>query len=104
MTYDRRKEDISRILIAAAGNGKVITHTELGTALGGPARGPWKAVLDEISREEAGAGRPDITYMVVKVSTGYPGQIEFEHADPPTAKQKELSDRIQAEVFKYYGA
>jgi hypothetical protein len=66
-----RKEDILRLLAV-----KEITHTHLGAALGLPAQGPWNTVLDQFGRDETQAGRPDITYMVVKVSTGYPGQIE----------------------------
>jgi len=37
--------------------------------------GPWKPILDEISREERGSGRPDLTYLVIGKRSGLPGQM-----------------------------
>ena len=34
------------------------------------AYGPWKNVLDEISREETRNGRPDITFVLRSKTTG----------------------------------
>ena len=73
-----------------------------GAALGIPTRGPWKPVLDMISLEETAVNRPDITYVVVKASTGYPGQIGFKAANPPSDEQKALSDSVQRTVFDFY--
>jgi hypothetical protein len=51
-------------------------------------RGPRKAVLDEISRDETRSGRPDITFVLRSHATGYPSQIGFKSSKPPSDKQK----------------
>ena len=67
-----------------------------------PARGPWKPVLDEIAREETASGRPDITFLVINKQTGFPGQIGFKPAKPPTREQRQIADDAIAKVFAYY--
>jgi hypothetical protein len=100
--YEDRIGDIRRVLIEQARARTKITYGKLGLALGIPARGPWKAVLDELSHAEKAAGRPDITYLVVKASTGYPGQIGFKLADPLSDEQRILADATINEVREYY--
>ena len=100
--YENRKQDILRVLRKAARNGKKITYGELGQTLGIPGRGPWKGVLDEISREEVEANRPDVTFMVVLARTGYPGQIGGAPANPPSDAQKTVADKIIKEVLAFY--
>src|SRR6476620_4860500 len=56
-----------------------------------PVQGPWKSVLDAISREETNQGLPDITFVLVNKSTGYPSQIAFSQSRNPTSEQKESS-------------
>ena len=96
------KDAIARILIGRAKQRRTIYYSELGAALGIPAQGPWKPILDEISREEMSAGRPDITYLVVSKTTNLPGQIGFTAAKPPSAEQiKRAVEMIEA-VFEHY--
>jgi hypothetical protein len=100
--YAERKEEIRAILLDRARAGRTIYYSELGKLLGIPARGPWKAILDEISREERGNGRPDFTYLVVSRTSGLPGQIEFEAAKPPSPGQRQKADEVLEKVFEYY--
>src|ERR1043166_1859088 len=67
---------------------KTVTYSEFGARVGIPARGPWKEILDLIAREEVSQGLPDITFLVVNKGTGYPSQIGFTDAKPPSADQK----------------
>jgi hypothetical protein len=64
------------------------TYAAFAPRVGMPVQGPWKGVLDAISREETGQGRPDITFVLVNQRTGYPSQIGFSRSKPPTDKQK----------------
>jgi hypothetical protein len=101
--YAAQKESIRSELVRLAKAGRTITYGELGQILGIPARGPWKPVLDEISREETARQRPDITYLVVAKTSGLPGQIKFEAAKPPTLEQRAIADQIIRNVFDWYG-
>ena len=66
------------------------------------ARGPWKKVLDEISREETEKGLPDITFLLKRKSTGYPGQIDFKKAETPDIQQKlRAREKLQEVIDKY---
>jgi hypothetical protein len=76
------------ITLAKARPLKTITYGEFGVRVGIPARGPWKRILDLIAKEELARGLPDITFLVVNKGTGYPSQIGFKDARPPTAAQK----------------
>jgi hypothetical protein len=67
----------------------LLTYGEFGEHVGIPARGPWKGILDLIAREETAEDRPDITFLVINKRTGYPGQIDFAKAVPPTDSQKQ---------------
>ena len=98
--YAARKDEIHAVLLQRAKAGLTISYSELGQLLGIPVRGPWKPILDGISREER--GRPDLTYLVISRTTGLPGQIEFELAKPPTPAQRRKASEVQDAVFRHY--
>ncbi len=100
--YEHRKDDILRVLVERAREGNTITYKVLGIVLGIPPRGPWKPILDALSLEETKAGRPDITYLVVRARTGYPGQIDFMRAEPLSNEQKASADNKIQDVRDYY--
>lgn len=101
-TYGDRKEKIRAILLQHAREGRTIYYKELGSLVRIPTAGPWKPVLDEISREERSKNLPDITYLVVSKKSGFPGQIEFNPAIPATADQKLKAKDVIAGVFSHY--
>jgi hypothetical protein len=98
-----RIEDIRLSLVNVARQRQTITYATLAGKLGMKSpQGPWKAVLDELSKRETADGRPDITYILVRKGTGYPGQIEFKSANPPSEHQKVVADKIKHDVWEYY--
>ena len=100
--YANKKDEIREVLLQRARAGLTIYYSELGELLKISPLG--KPILDEISREERGRGRPDLTYLVVSKRSGLPGQIEFEPAKPPTPAQREKVREVQKKVFKYHQA
>jgi hypothetical protein len=70
--------------------------------VGIPRQGPWKPVLDVISKEETARGEPDITFLVINKQYECSGQIGFTSARPPTATQREQAYRTMQEVFARY--
>ncbi|MER8917692.1 hypothetical protein NKI32_28240 [Mesorhizobium sp. M0761] len=97
--YADQKEAVRAVLKHCAMQRLTIRYGVLGKAVGIPAQGPWKPVLDQISSEET----PDITFLVVN-KDGLPSQIDFKQANPPTEEQKEMAaDMIEA-VFAHYDA
>src|ERR1700758_5138829 len=74
-----------------------------GASVGKPARWPlWKQVLDEISLETPKED-PDITFLVLNASTGWPGQIGFSPTDAkPTPAQKAHAQTELDRVFRRY--
>jgi hypothetical protein len=102
IAYIDRKDAIRADLILCAQEGRTIFYNELGRRLDIPARGPWKGVLDEIAREEVQKGLPDITFLVISMKTGLPGQIGFKPANPPTPQQRQMADDTIQKVFAYY--
>jgi hypothetical protein len=66
-------------------------------------RGPGKGVLDEISREETRNNRPDITFVLRSRVTGYPSQIGFKPAKPPTEEQKKVARAEAQRIINAYG-
>lgn len=100
--YLDRKDAIITVLSRCARQRRTIFYGELGTEVDVPARGPWKAVLDEIAREETANGRPDITFLVINKQTGFPGQIGFKPAKPPTPEQRRIADDVIEKVFAHY--
>jgi len=100
--YLDRKDKIRNELLKLARAGKTCFYGEFGLRVDIPAQGPWKPVLDVISKEETAAGRPDITFLLINKRTGLPGQIGFKRAQKPTPDQRKLAhDKLQ-EVFDHY--
>jgi hypothetical protein len=63
----------------------------------------WKRALDEISDDETRKDLPDITFLVLNASTGWPSQIGFESTDnKPTPEQKRKARTELDKVFQYY--
>jgi hypothetical protein len=100
--YGDRKVAIRHAAIEVARQRRTITYSALGRQLNIPARGPWKAVLDEIGHEERAAGRPDVACLVVTVKTGYPSWIDREPAPSPTPEQKRRAEAGFARVWDFY--
>ena len=67
------------------------TYAAFAPRVGMPVRGPWKDVLDAISRSETRQGRPDITFVLVNKRTGFPSQIGF-------AQSKRLTPSLIAQA------
>ena len=61
-----------------------------------------RCLLDLIAREEIEARRPDITFLVINSKTGYPSQIGFEPAKPPTEAQKNIVQEEWRKIDAYY--
>ena len=97
--YVDRKMAILAELEKRARAGKTIYYSELGAKVGIPAQGPWKPVLDQITRE---VGDPDITYLVINKTYRLPGQIGFTRAKPPTQEQRDKAALTIAAVFAKY--
>jgi hypothetical protein len=67
-----------------------------------PPPGWWKKVLDEISDEEQKQGLPDITFLLKRKDTGYPGQIGLKKAEVPSLAQKAMArDELQKIINQY---
>jgi hypothetical protein len=81
---------------------KKLDYEKFGALVGIPTKGQWNPILDKISLKERTAGRPDITYLVVRKRTSYPIQIEFEPSTTPSAAQKAVADEVFKEIFAYY--
>jgi hypothetical protein len=97
-----RKRLIRITLLKHAMEKRAIHYGELCHAVGMPAQGPWKDILDAIAKEETSQGQPDFTYLVISRQTGLPGQIGFEPAKPPTPAQRKMADDEIQKVFAYY--
>ena len=100
--YIDRKAAIIAVLSQCARQGQTIFYGELGQRVDVPVRGPWKPVLDDIARDETANGRPDITFLVINKQTGFPGQIGFKPAKPPTREQRQIADDAIAKIFAHY--
>jgi hypothetical protein len=66
------------------------------------ARGPRKEVLDLISRVETRKRRPDVTYVLRNRKWGYPSQIGFMSAKPPSKRQKARAKLEADRIIKAY--
>jgi hypothetical protein len=78
------------------------TYGDFGPRVGIPARGPWKKVLDLISAEEVKRGLPDVTFLLLNKTTGYPDKIGFVEAKPPSAAQRaKARTEVQKIIDKY---
>jgi hypothetical protein len=100
--YEDREDEIRLALVKMAKGRKKLDYEKFGALVGIPTAGPWNPILDKISLKERAAGRPDITYLVVRKRTGYPIQIEFEPSITPSAAQKVLAEEVFKEIFAYY--
>jgi hypothetical protein len=100
--YEDREDDIRLALVKMAKGRKKLDYEKFGALVGIPAAGPWNPILDRISLKERAAGRPDLTYLVVRKRTGYPVQIEFTPATKPSAAQRSIADEVFKEIFAYY--
>ena len=97
-----RKEAIRAELQNLARQGQTIYFSELGKKFGIPRQGPWRPVLDEISREEIAKGLPDLTFLVIAKNSGLPGQIAFKTPLPASPEQRKLGNAMIEKVFSYY--
>ena len=78
------------------------SYGTFGPRVGMPARGPWKKILDLISEEDTKQGLPDVTFLLINKGTGYPGQIGFVNAKPPSAAQMAKARvEVQKIIDKY---
>jgi hypothetical protein len=102
ISYLDRKEAIREELKRVAKAGRTITYSELGRRVGIPPMGPWKPILDTISKEQSARRCPDITFVVINQRTGLPGQIGFKPATKPTPEQMKLAREKLQEVFSKY--
>lgn len=102
IVYGERKAAIRAVLEACARKCRTISYRELGHAVGIPVEGPWKPVLDQISREEVANSLPDITYLVVS-RDGLPSQIGFDPAKPPSEDQLQRAVNEMKRIFAHYG-
>jgi hypothetical protein len=100
--YEDREDEIHLALVKMAKGRKKLDYEKFGALVGIPTAGPWNPILDKISLKERAAGRPDITYLVVRKRTGYPVQIEFSPATKPSTAQKLIADEVFKEIFAYY--
>jgi hypothetical protein len=64
--YEDREDEIRLALVKMAKGRKKLDHEKFGALVAIPIAGPWNPRLDKISLRERAAGRPDITYLVVK--------------------------------------
>lgn len=79
-----------------------ITYGNLGALTQTGPRGPGKPLLDHIADEELQAGRPDITVIVVRSDTRYPGQIDRKATRYPTSDDKRRAyEKMQAVIDKH---
>jgi hypothetical protein len=79
-----------------------ITYSELGAITATGPRGPSKELLDYIADQQQLAGLPDITVIVVRSDTGYPGQIDGKKTEKPTTEQKRRARAKMQEVIDKY--
>jgi hypothetical protein len=100
--YEDREDEIRQALVKMAKSRKKLDYVKFGELVGIPTEGPWNPILDRISLKERAAGRPDLTYLVVRKRTGYPIQIEFEPSITPSAAQKAVADQTFKDIFAYY--
>lgn len=100
--YLDRKDRIISELLKVAREGTMISYKDFGPRVGIPPQGPWRPVLDVISREQTARGLPDITFLLKNQRTRLPGQIGFMNAAKPTPRQRELAKQKLREVFDTY--
>lgn len=100
--YVDRIPQIRDELVKCATFRETTSYTRLGKIVGIPTRGPWRGVLDQISREEIAEDRPDITHLIINKRTGFSSRIEHRNAAKPTDEQRQRSKQIQQDSYDYY--
>jgi hypothetical protein len=78
------------------------TYSAFAPRVAMPVQGPWKGVLDAISRAETRQGLPDITFVLINQRTGYPSQIGFTQSKNPTPQQKAHARAEVQKVINHY--
>jgi hypothetical protein len=103
VNYAGDKSRIRSELMTLARAGELTYYGVLGASVGKPARWTlWKTVLDEVSLETPKTD-PDITFLVLNASTGWPGQIGFSPTDgKPTPAQMAHAQKELDRVFRRY--
>ena len=81
---------------------EILSYSDFGKRVQIIPRGPGKALLDLIAREENDHQRPDITVLLVRKDSGYPGQIDGIHSKIPTPQQKIRARKKLQEVIDVY--
>jgi len=79
-----------------------ITYSQLGEITATGPRGPSKELLDYIADQQKLAALPDITVIVVRSDSGYPGQIDGQKTEKPTIEQKRRARAKMQEVIDKY--
>lgn len=102
LPYGDKEDEIRQALVKMAKSRKKLDYVKFGKLVGIPTEGPWNPILDRISLKERAAGRPDLTYLVVRKRTGYLIQIEFKPSITPSAAQKAVADQAFKDIFAYY--
>lgn len=100
--YIESKDAIREELIGRAQQRRTMSYGELSSIVGVPLRGPWRPVLDVISREESAAGRPDITHLLINVRTGMTSRVEFEDARPRDPAHRARLREIQETCWAHH--
>lgn len=99
------KKDIIRhelVKLARANPLSTECYSIFGKRSGTGPRGPSKEVLDLIADEEKAAGRPDITVLLVRKDTGYPGQIDGKKTRHPKPAEKQRARQKLQDVIDLY--
>ena len=97
--YVDRLPHIRAELMLCAEYGETTSYIRLGRIVGIPTRGPWRGVLDQLSREETSAGRLDITHLLGSKRTGISSRVEFTDAHKPTIEQRRISQELRAAIW-----
>lgn len=102
--FEDRIPVIRAELIKCAIYRETTSYTRLAMIVKMPVQGRWRGVLDQLSREETAAGRPDITHLVISKKTGVSSQIEFQPAVKPTDAQRRRHTELLVEIYEFYSA
>lgn len=98
------RQAIRSELLKHAKNGSFPFYGQLGAPLGIPARWrSWKVYLDDISKGEIAAHRPDITWIVRSSRVrGLPGQMDMKKVEKSTLARRRRAKEKADEVLTCY--
>ncbi|WP_431323213.1 hypothetical protein [Rhizobium sp. YTU87027] len=102
MRFIDRKNEIRDALIRVAKDGGPVTYEQFGDEVGIWRMRGAKDLLDLIAEEEETHGRPDVTYMLISATSGYPSQIGGYPAKPPSDWQRKLARKKMQKVIDRY--